>query len=243
MIRVHTDREFEQELQEIRETILYMAGRCEQMIAKAVKALVERDSALARETMDLDHLVNRDEVRIDELSLLVLAKRQPMGSDLRFITQIMKMANELERIGDLAVNICERVTLLNQEPPLKPYVDTPKMAEVVQTMVRDAINAFVNADTQLADEVIERDDIVDNYFHRIIRDLLDMMIKDNAVVERGIHVQSIAKFLERMADHATNLAEQVIFMVKGKDVRNTHYAGDTTEPNEQNDPNEPKANG
>ena len=129
------------------------------------------------------------------------------------------MANELERIGDLAVNICERALLLNVEPQLKPYQDIPKMADIVMSMVRESIDAFVKEDADLAEQIMERDDEVDDLYHVIIRDLLAIMLRNPDAVERGIHIQSIAKFLERMADHSTNLCEQVVFLVKGKDVR------------------------
>ncbi|MCZ7585963.1 MAG: phosphate signaling complex protein PhoU [Deltaproteobacteria bacterium] len=217
----HTDKEYEAELRDLRETILVMAGRCEEMIENSIRALVDRDSDLANKTIAADHTVNRDELRIDELCFLILAKRQPVASDLRFITQALKMANEMERISDLAVNISERALLLNKEPQLKPYIDVPRMKELVQKMVRNAIDAFVSGEVDKAYEVIKQDDEVDALYQAITRELLKVMTRDIEAVERGIHIQSVAKFLERMADHSENLAEQVIFMIKGKDVRNT----------------------
>lgn len=219
MGKVHTDREYENDLKKLRESLLKMAGRVEEMIANSVKALVERDIALARSTITADHLVNRAEVETDELCLVILAKRQPVASDLRFITLSLKMVTDLERIGDLAVNICERAIDLGQDAPLKPWVDVPRMAAIVQAMVRDSIDAFVAGDADRAQSVIERDRELDELYIRVFRELLSAMLADTSVVERGIHAQSVAKWLERMGDHATNLAEQVVFMVKGKDIR------------------------
>jgi phosphate transport system protein len=219
MIKLHTDREYENELKKLRERLLRMAGRVEQMIADSVKALVEQDVQLARRTIEADRLVDRAEVETDELCLVILAKRQPVASDLRFVTLSLKMVTDLERIGDLAVNICERAIDLGLDPPLKPWVDVPRMAGIVQGMVRDAIDAFVAGDVQRAQSVVDRDQSLDELYTRVFRELLSTMLDDGSKVERGIHAQSVAKWLERMGDHATNLAEQVVFMVKGKDIR------------------------
>ena len=219
MLKTHTDREYEEQLRALREGLLLMAGRVEEMIANAVTALVRRDVDLAQRTIDADHKVNRAEVETDELCLLILAKRQPLASDLRFVTLALKMVTDLERIGDLAVNICERALDLAAAAPLKLHEDVPRMALVAQSMVRDAIDAFVKGDATLARAVIERDDEVDKLYSRIFLETLEVMRGERAAIQRGIHVQSVAKWLERMADHGTNLAEQVIFMVRGKDVR------------------------
>lgn len=227
MGKIHTDREYENELKKLRERLLKMAGRVEEMISDSVKALVERDVELAQRTIDADHLVNRAEVETDELCLMILAKRQPVASDLRFVTLSLKMVTDLERIGDLAVNICERAIDLGQEPPLKPWVDVPHMANIAQGMVRDAIDAFVAGDADRAQSVIERDKSLDELYIRVFRELLSAMLHDTSKVERGIHAQSVAKWLERMGDHATNLAEQVVFMVKGKDIRHLKTMDDS----------------
>jgi len=219
MIKPHTDRVYEHELKTLRERLLRMAGRVEQMIADSVRSLVEQDVQLARRTIEADRLVDRAEVETDELCLVILAKRQPVASDLRFITLSLKMVTDLERIGDLAVNICERAIDLGREPPLKPWVDVPRMASIAQGMVRDAIDAFVAGDADRAQSVVDRDDELDELYTRVFRELLSTMLHDGSKVERGIHAQSVAKWLERMGDHATNLAEQVVFMVKGKDIR------------------------
>lgn len=223
MTRVHTDREYDNQLRQVRDKLLLMAGHVEAMIAGAVKSLVERDVSLARRTIDNDHKVNQFEVDTDELCLVILAKRQPMASDLRFITLALKMVTDLERIGDLAVNICERAIDLASAPPARNDDDIVHIADLVQSMVRDAIDAFVHADDDKAQRVIDRDSEVDDRYHDVFRDLLQWMVTDPNTIERGIHLQSVAKWLERMADHATNIAEQVIFMVKGKDIRHVGH--------------------
>ncbi len=219
MKREHTDREYENELGKLRDQLLHMGAKVEEMIASSVKALVERDSELAHRMMAFDDEINRLEVETDDLCLRILAKRQPVASDLRSITIAMKMVTDLERIGDLGVNICERVVELNAELPLKPYVDLPRMAEVAQGMVREALDAFVNRDAERAQQVIERDRTVDAFYGQIFRELLTYMMEDVRNIYRATRVQSIAKYLERIGDHATNLAEMVVFMVKGKDIR------------------------
>jgi phosphate transport system protein len=215
----HTDREYEAELEKVREHLLLMGARVEEMIANSMKALVERDSDLARRMIDFDHIINRLELDTDELCLRVLARRQPVASDLRFLTTALKLVTDLERIGDLGVNICERVAELNEEPPLKLYIDLPRMAEEVQNMVKEALDAFVARDADRAQRVIERDQIVDAYYAQTFRELLTYMMEDPRNIYRATRAQSIAKYLERIGDHATNLAEMVVFMVKGKDIR------------------------
>ncbi|MBI3178090.1 MAG: phosphate signaling complex protein PhoU, partial [Deltaproteobacteria bacterium] len=219
MTRQHTDREYEGELKKLREQILLMGAKVEEMIAQSMRALVERDSQLARRMIEFDHQINRLEVETDELCLKVLARRQPVASDLRFLTIALKLVTDLERIGDLGVNICERVIEINTEPPLKPYLDVPRMAEAAQGMVHGALDAFVAGDAEHAQQVIEQDHVVDAYYAQIFRELLTYMMEDARNIYRATRVQSIAKYLERIGDHATNLAEMVVFMVKGKDIR------------------------
>jgi len=215
----HTHSEYESELLRVRENLLRMAGLVEQMIGDSVKALLERDDALADATIEADHKVNRFEVETDELCLLILAKRQPMASDLRFITLAMKMVTDLERIGDLAVNICERAQALDEMAPARITSSIPRMTEVAMGMVRDAINAFIEADADKAQDVWERDRELDELYHVLIGKMQSRMHEQATSLERGMHVQAVGKFLERIGDHATNLAELVVFMVKGKDVR------------------------
>lgn len=215
----HTDSEYEAELRQLREELLLMAGRVESMISNAVASVLERDVELARNVIAEDRQVDRAEVLVDDLCLRVLAKRQPVASDLRFLTQAFKMVTDLERIGDLAVNICERAVDLSAAPELKPHLGLARMGEIVQTMVRDAIDSFVDLDADKGRAVIARDNEVDALYQQVFRDTLQRMVQDASVVERGIHVQSVAKWLERMADHATNIAEHVIFVIDGEDLR------------------------
>jgi phosphate transport system protein len=215
----HTARTYEQELAGLRQSLLMMAGRVEEMISRSGRALVERDAELARKVIQLDHVVNRAEVEIDEMCLLILAKRQPLASDLRFVTLVMKMVTDLERIADLAVNICERAIDLSTGVPIVVHADIPRMTDIVESMVKDAIDAFVTSSSAKAWDVIRRDDEVDALYHHVFQDLLESMRADPSVMHQMIHAQSVAKWLERMADHSTNLAELVIFMIDGRDVR------------------------
>jgi phosphate transport system protein len=221
MEREHIIRQYDFELNEIREKLLEMGGKVEVMIANAMKSLVERDSDLAEETIAFDHHINHMEVLIDEKCLQVLARRQPAARDLRFLTLALKIVTDLERIGDQCRNIAKRALELNTEPPLKPYIDLPRMAVAAATMVREALDAFVKGDAELALKVCKDDAFVDGLNDQIQRELLVFMMSDPATISRAIKVNYIAKCLERVADHATNVAEMVIFMVKGKDIRHT----------------------
>jgi len=191
----------------------------EGIIGSSLRALVERDSVLAQRTIEADRIVDRLEIEIDGLCLQILARRQPVASDLRFVTMVLKAVTDLERMGDLGVNISERVLELNNEPPLKPYVDLPRMADETQMMLREALDAFVAKDADRARRVIARDQIIDDFYAQIFRELLTYMMEESKNVYRATRLQSIAKYLERIADHATNLAEMVVFMVKGSDIR------------------------
>jgi len=215
----HTDKRYEEELSKLREEILYMGGMIEDQIQKSIKSLVERDSKLAELIIERDHEVNRLDVDIDEICVRLLALHQPAGRDLRFITTGLKITTDLERIGDMAVNICERALELNQEPQLKPYIDIPRMARVAQRMIRESLDAFVREDTELALKVCKDDEEVDQLNSQIFREVVTFMIDDPHTINRAIKISSISKYLERIADHATNIAEMVIFMVKGKSIR------------------------
>jgi phosphate transport system protein len=217
--REHTNREYEQELRRLREQLLLMGAKVEEIIRGSIRALVERETALAEQMIAFDKKINQLELEIDELCMQILARRQPVASDLRFITMALKLVTDLERIGDLGVNICERVVELNAEPPLKPYVDMPNMAREVQEMLHEALDAFVAADADRAQHVIVRDRNVDAYYMQIFRELLTYMMEDPRNIFRATRLQSIAKYLERIGDHVTNLGEMVVFMVKGKDIR------------------------
>ena len=191
----------------------------EDQIQKAVKSLVDRDSALAETIIQRDHEVNRLDVDIDDLCIRLLALHQPAARDLRFITTALKITTDLERIGDMAVNICERALELNREPQLKPYIDIPRMAQISQRMIRESLDAFVREDTDLALKVCKDDQQVDDLNSQIFREVISFMIGDPQTINRAMKISSISKYLERIADHATNIAEMVIFMVKGKSIR------------------------
>jgi phosphate transport system protein len=215
----HTDKRYEEELKKLREEILYMGGLVEDQIQKAVKSLVDRDSELAKIIIERDHEVNRLDVEIDELCIRLLALHQPAGKVLRFITTGLKITTDLERIGDMSVNTCERALELNQEPQLKPYIDIPRMARIAQRMTRESLDAFVREDTSLALKVCKDDEEIDQLNSQIFREVISFMIEDPHTINRAMKISSISKYLERMADHATNIAEMVIFMVKGKSIR------------------------
>lgn len=232
MQRRHTDSAFEAELGQLCERLVLMAERAAVMVESAVAALVARDTVLARETLALDARVNRDELELDEMCLLLLAKRQPMASDLRLIAVVLKLVTDIERIADLAKNLGERVLDLNAEPPVREMGDVAKMSALVVEIYREAIAAFSSLDVVKARTVIERDDEIDETYHAVFRSMLLQMVSDPTAVERGIHVQSVVKYLERIGDHATNLAEHVIFVVEGRDVRHRGLAGVENSPEE-----------
>jgi phosphate transport system protein len=215
----HTDREYEQELRQLRELVLLMGARVEEMLAQAMRAFVERDIDLAGATIASDRQIDQLEIEIDEHSLRMLARRQPVASDLRFITTTLKLVTDLERIGDLCVNIGERVVELGVEPPLSAAGSVTRIAEAARAMLHDALDAFVAGDAEKARQVIDRDQAVDSYYAQLFPELVGVMMADPGDVYRATRLQSIAKYLERIADHATNLAEMVVFMVQGKDVR------------------------
>jgi phosphate transport system protein len=219
MMEGHIYKAFDIELKELKEKLLHEAGLVERAIQDAIKALLERTSDVARKVIEDDDSINTLEVEIDEFCLKLLALRQPAARDLRFITTAIKINYDLERIGDMAVNICERVLELNQESQLKPYIDLPTMANIVQTMVKESLDAFVKEDVQLALKVTQDDEKVDNYLDQIFRELLTYMMQDARTISRATRLLFISKNLERMADHAVNIAELVIFMVEGKIIR------------------------
>jgi phosphate transport system protein len=217
-----TETHFHKELDELKENLLRMAALVEGAIRDALQSLVKRDSELAKKTFEGEDRINAMEIAIDDMCLKLLALRQPMASDLRFITSAMKITTDLERMGDQAVNIAERAIFLNQEPQLKPYIDIPKMAEITQSMVKDVLDAFVNHDSKLARSVCERDDMVDGLNDQVFRELLTYMISDRQTITRSIHLIIVCRCLERIADHATNIAEDVIFMLDARVIK--HHA-------------------
>ena len=210
---------FDDELQKLKEKLLKMGSLVEDAVKNSIIALVDRDNALAQLVIDNDRLVNTLDVEIDEESIRLIALRQPKATDLRFITMAMKITTDMERMGDLAVNIAERALELNAEPVLKPYIDIPKMREIAQGMIRDALNAFVKRDKKLAMDVIMRDDEVDDLKHDVLQELAVFMAQDPTTVSRAMKISFVATYLERIADHATNIAEMVIYLVEGKIIR------------------------
>src|ERR1700740_13930 len=215
----HTNRQYEEELRALRAGLLTMGGLVERQIADAVESLVERDVDKDHQTIARDTEVNRMDIESDERCIRLLALHQPAACDLRFITTGLKITTDLERIGDMAVNICERALELNEEPQLKPYIDIPRMTQISQRMIHDSLDAFVREDTDLALKVCKDDDEVDQLNSQIFRAPTTFMIEYPQTISRATKVGSISKYLERIADHATNIAEMVIFMVKGKSIR------------------------
>jgi len=216
-----TQRHFDDELADLKTTLLRMAGLAEDQIDKALTALVTRDSGLARQVIERDHQVNTLDVEIDEECIRLLALHQPAARDLRLVTTAMKISTELERISDLAENVSERTIELNEEPQLKPYIDIPLIGKMARTMVKESIDAFVKDDSALARKVLTDDDFVDDLMEQLFRELLSFMLEDTRTISRAIRLSFIAKYLERMADHATNIAELVVYLVEGKIIRHT----------------------
>lgn len=227
-MKVMIQRHFDEELSDLKTKLLRMAGQVEDQIDQALTALVTRDSALAHQVIERDHLVNSLDLEIDEESIRLLALHQPAARDLRLVTTAMKIATELERISDLAENVCERAIELNEEPQLKPYIDIPMMGNMARMMVKQSIDAFVKDDAMLARKVLTDDDFVDDLMEQLFRELLSFMLEDPRTISRAIRLSFIAKYLERMADHATNIAELVVYLVEGKNIRHITPPGSST---------------
>jgi phosphate transport system protein len=212
-------KHYEEQLAAIREMVLRMGGLVEQMTRRVVQALVQRDSGLLAEVRAMESQVNQLHIEIDEACLELIALRQPAAVDLRFIAAAMKIIVDMERIGDQAINITERAESLLVVPPLKPLIDIPRMADIAQEMLKAALDAYVNGDDGLAYRTILRDDEVDQLKDQVFRELLTFMMSDPTTIPRAMDLILVSRHLERIADHATNICEDVIFMVKGKDVR------------------------
>jgi phosphate transport system protein len=220
----------ELELEKLKEQVLKMGGLVESAIQKSIKALVERDRDLALSVIAGDTIVNTFDVEIEEECIRLLAIWQPTGSNLRFVTTAIKIITDLERMGDLAVDLCERTLELLDEPQLKPYIDIPRMAEAAQKMLKDSLDAFVAKDADLAMKVCEADDFVDDLNHQIFNELVVFMLQDPKNIARAVRLTAVAKYLERVGDHATNIAEMVVYMVKGKVIRHMACELRPTEP-------------
>ncbi len=213
------ERHVDQELEKIRQQLLRMSAEVEGMVAGAMQALVDRNTAQAESIRGHDRQVDRLEKELDEACLRLLATHQPTATDLRFLISVMKIVNDLERMGDSAVNIAQSVVVLNEEPQLKPYIDLPRLSELVRHMVRDALDAFVRRDPRLAIAVCRRDEEIDALYKQLFRELLTFMIEDPRAVNRALHLLLIARNLERIGDHATNVSEDVVYYVEGRDIR------------------------
>lgn len=213
------ERHFDRDLQELKERILYMGSLCETMIHMAVKQLVDHRHDMAAEITRQEHDVNQMHIEIDDRAIKMIALHQPAASDLRFLAASMKINSDLERIGDQAMNISETTAYLIQEPPLKRLIDVPRMAQIASKMLKDALDSFVNRDENLARSVLVRDDSVDELKDQVFRELMTYMISDPTTIKRGLDLILISRNLERIADHATNIAEDVVYVILGKDIR------------------------
>jgi len=207
------------QLSDVRELVLRMGGLAEQMTRRVIHALVQRDAGILAEVRAMESQVNQLHVEIDEACLELIALRQPAAVDLRFITAAMKIIVDMERIGDQAINIVERAESLLAVPPLKPLIDIPRMADIAQEMLKASLDAYVNGDDNLAYQTILKDDEVDQLKDQVFRELLTFMMSDPTTIPRAMDLILVSRHIERIADHATNICEDVIFMVKGKDVR------------------------
>ncbi len=218
-IAQHTNKHFEKEMEQLKEKLLKMASLVESSIAKSVKALKERIEEPANEVISDDNQINQLEMEIDELCLDILARRQPAAVDLRFVTSSMKINNDLERMGDLAVNIAFRTLKLLKYPQLKPLTDISRMASEAQLMLKDSLDAFINRNTDLAREVCKRDDIVDDLNIQVFRELLTYMMEDNKTIKVAVNLVLVGRHLERIADLSTNISEEIVYMVEGKTIK------------------------
>lgn len=230
----HTSAEFELELREIRGALVSMGARCERAVQLAVQAFLTRDASKAADVVGLDQRVNADEMDIDEMAVRVLALRQPVAYDLRFVTSTLKFVTDLERIADEAVNIAERVEMMATATALPPVFGIPQMAEIVQRMLRQSLDAFVEGDAERARAVLTMDDDVDALYGETLRSSLAWMAEHPQDIPAAMCVASAAKYLERIADHATNLAEHVVYLERGDDVRHRASASQRSLPNVKN---------
>jgi len=213
------ERHFEQDLGLLKERLLWMGGLAERAIHQAVHAVLEGDASLAQRVINEEDHINELQIEIDDRVLQLLALHQLMATDLRFVLAVSRINSDLERIGDQAVNIAQSAQRILRHPRVKPYVDLPRMSELAEEMVRDSLNAVVRRDVELARSVLTRDDTVDSLRDQIFRELLSYMMGDSSVVFPAFDLILVAKNLERVGDHATNIAEDVIYMVAGRDVR------------------------
>lgn len=220
-------RHFDRDIEQLKELLLRMGAMVEDQIHESIRALLERDTAVAQQVIDADSAIDQMELTIDQHTIELIAMMQPAAVDLRFVATAMKITPELERIADLAVDVCERAIELNREPPLKPLIDIPRLARNAQDMVRQALDAFVRRDATLARQVIARDDEVDLLTEQSFRELLTYMLEDSRNISRAIRLTFINKYFERMADGATNICEMVVYLVEGKVIKHSGASHDT----------------
>ena len=216
-------RHFDRDIEELKHLILRMGAMVEEAMSRSIRALLERDTELAHEVIARDDEIDRMEIEIDEKTIELIAKMQPAATDLRFVAAVMKINPELERIADLAQDVCERVIELNSEPMVKPIVQIPRLAEDAQMMVRQSLDAFVRGDADLARSVIAHDDVVDQLTEDSFRTLLTYMLEDARNISPAIRLTFIGKYFERMADGATNICEMVVYLVEGKVIKHTAH--------------------
>ena len=217
--REHTSKHYELQLRNLKDKLLLMSHHAEQMISESIKALVERRPSLAEEVIKSDDSLDKLEIEIDNLCYQILALEQPVARDLRFIATALKIVKDIERIGDTGVNIAERAIELIQEPEMKRLVDLRLMAEAAQRILRESLDAFVNSDAELAEKVVADDQLIDDLYEQIFRELLTYMMEDKRYISRALKLIFIAKHLERVGDHSANIAEMVVFLVRGQDIR------------------------
>jgi phosphate transport system protein len=216
------ERHFEREIDSLKEQLLLMGGRAEQLVRKSIASLVRRDPDLARETFDDDRQIDRLEIDIEERCIRLFALQQPLATDLRFIMAALKISNDLERVGDHGVNIAQSTIRLVEQPQLKPLVDIPRMADLSTAMLNDALDAFVRRDSESARRLCAKDDEVDQLNRQVFRELISYMIESPSTISRAMELILVARNLERVADLATNIAEEVVFVHEAKIIK--HHA-------------------
>ncbi|HNX50277.1 MAG TPA: phosphate signaling complex protein PhoU [Thermoanaerobaculaceae bacterium] len=216
------DRLLDHEMEELNHLLLAMGGEVEKQLDMAIDALVHRDSDLAQQVIDGDAVIDRRELEVDQRVMAVVIREKPMARDLRLVLSAVKIAPDLERVADHAVNVARQAIELSRVPPLKKFVILPRMAEVARSMVRDALGAFVKRDPELARQVIGRDEEVDAYYEQLFRELLTYMMEDPTTIPRCLALLLVAASLERIADQGTNIAEQAVYVIEGQDIRHRH---------------------
>ena len=220
--REHTSKQYEQQLRTVKEKLLLMSHRAEMAIADATRALVERRPSLAEHVINDDDELDRLELEVDDMCFEILAREQPVASDLRFIATAIKIVGDIERIGDNGVNIARRALEIMTEPELDPIIDVPVMARAAQRILKESLDAFVNEDVELAERAIESDSYINDVSEQMFRELLTYMLEDPSTVSRALRLMFVARNLERVGDHAANIAEMVVFLVRGEDIRHGH---------------------